>query len=89
MKFLRSDSVQSTLRVVVFILAVGVCLNLLAIPILIAFALTLSQDLSWVGPYVIALAAIGGSGIVGKVVQKRYEKSEDIPSINEEVDRHM
>jgi hypothetical protein len=76
MKFLRSDSVQSTLRVIVFMTAVVVCLNLLTLPVLIALALLLTQDLSWVGPYVTALAAIGGAGIIGKALQKKYETPE-------------
>lgn len=77
MKFLKSDTVQSTLRVMVFMVTVVVCLNLLALPFLLALALLLAQDLSWVGPYVTALAAMGGAGIIGKALQKKYEVSEN------------
>ena len=72
-KFLHSDTTQSTLRIVVFIIAMGVTINLVALPILIAIGLMASQDLSWVGGYVTALAALSGAGVIGKALQKKYE----------------
>ena len=73
MKFLRSNSVQSTLRVIVFMTAVAVCINLGFLPVLIALALLLGQDLTWLGVYLGGLATLSGAAILGKVIQKNYE----------------
>lgn len=76
MAFLKSDSVQSTLRVCVFLITVGIVVNLIALPTLIYVALKASLGLDWIAGYVTALAGLGGAGIVGKVLQKKYEETE-------------
>lgn len=79
MKFLRSNSVQSTLRVIVFMISVMVCVNLGFLPILMALAILLGQDLSWIGVYLAGLATLSGAGILGKVMQKKYETHNGAP----------
>lgn len=79
MKFLRSNSVQSTLRVIVFMISVMVCINLGFLPFLIALGIFMSQDLSWIGIYLAGLATLSGVGVLGKVIQKKYETHNGAP----------
>ena len=76
LKFLRSDSAQSTMRVVVFMLAACVGFNLLALPVLLYFCIKSGVTLAWVEGYSWALGGIGGLGVGGKVLQKKFESSE-------------
>ena len=73
MKFLNESNTQSTLRVVVFMMAVMVCFNLGLLPVLMALTILLGQDMGWLGIYLAGLATLSGTGILGKVIQKKYE----------------
>lgn len=73
LNFLRSDSAQSTLRIIVLMLSIAVVIDLLALIPLIYIALTLGRDLGWVATYLIGLAGLSSASIVGKVLQKKYE----------------
>ena len=74
--FLRSDSAQSTMRVVVLIIGIAVTLNLLAMPFLLFYAIQTKAVLSWVPGYIAGLGGLSGAGLIGKALQKRYEGDE-------------
>ena len=73
--FLRSDAAQSTMRITVMLITICVSINLLILPYLIYLCIHANVALTWLGDYVYALAALGGTGVAGKVVQKKYERS--------------
>jgi hypothetical protein len=73
--FLRSDSAQSAMRITVMIITFCVAINLLILPYLIFLCISSNVALTWLGDYVYALAALGGTGVAGKVIQKKYESS--------------
>lgn len=75
LNFLRSDSAQSTMRITVMIITICVALNLVILPYLIYLCIKGNIALVWLGDYVYALGALGGAGVAGKVIQKKYESS--------------
>jgi len=73
LNFLRTDSAQSAMRITVMIITTCVAVNLLILPYLIFLCISANVELTWLGDYVYALAALGGTGVAGKVIQKKYE----------------
>lgn len=71
--FLKRGTAQSTMRVTVFMIAVAVCLNLMALPVLMYVAIKAGQQLTWLGGYLLGLAGVSSAGMAGKVLQTKYE----------------
>lgn len=74
--FLRSDSAQSTMRIVILVIGIAVALNLVALPWLLYFGIKTKATLSWIPGYVAGLGGLSGAGLIGKALQKRYETNE-------------